>query len=80
MFNITTQNRFHIPNGLAVLAAVMLLISSVAGFNSDSDTRINGLDVHPAVEIKSTENDSINDSAEHKRRGINLGSLLFRRG
>ena len=80
MFKITSQNRFHIPNGLAVLAAVMLLVSSVAGYNSNSDTQINSLDAHPSIQVESSENDGIKDSTEHKRRGINLGNLLFRRG
>ena len=80
MLKLSKHHKFHIPNGLAVAAAVLLLLSSVVNVNTDSDIQADGTDSAPSAQIESAENNKINDSAEHKRRGINLGHLLFRRG
>ncbi len=79
MLNLTPHHRFHIPNGLAILAAVLLLVSSVGGFNSDSEVYSSSVDAKSSVKVESADNDSI-DAVEQKRRGLNLGFLLFRRG
>ena len=80
MLNSTPHRRFHIPDKLAMLAALLLLVISIANFNSESEVYTSGADTSPAVKVESTDNDSINDATEHKRRGLNLGFLLFRRG
>jgi hypothetical protein len=80
MLNLTPHNRFHVPNGLAMLAAVLLLVSSVVGFNSSSENSSSGADASHSVNGESVNSDDINDGVASKRRGLNLGSLLFRRG
>ena len=90
MINLYPHNRIHISNGLAIFAALLLLISSVVGFeaNQENVSREAGLDqaysssqkIITPVKADSAENDSINDTAENKRHGIKLGLLLFRRG
>jgi len=42
MLNLTPHHRLHVPNGLAVLAAVLLLVISAANFNSSSETDPSG--------------------------------------
>lgn len=80
MLKLTRHHRFHVPNRLAILAAVLLLVSSAGRFNSASEVHSTRLEASPSANIESTENDSINDAVEQKRRGLNLGFLLFRRG
>ena len=80
MMNLLPHHRFHIPNGLAVFAALLLLVTSVVGFETNQEVFSSGQDVTPSIKVEINTNDSINDSAENKRRGLNLGLLLFRRG
>ena len=79
MLNTAPHNRFHIPNGLAILAAVILLLSSAVSENTDSDIQASGTDSMASGQIESTDDRKLNDTAGHKRRGIKLGHLLFRR-
>lgn len=79
MLNLTPHHRLHIPNALAAVAAVSLLITSVVGFNSESEIKANGMDASPSAKVENSDND-INDAVERRRRGLNLGFLLFRRG
>ena len=79
MMNLLPHHRRHIPNGLAVLAAVLLLISSATELNTGQESHASGHE-SPAVKIEANSNDTISDSAGPKRRGLNLGLLLFRRG
>ena len=92
--NLHPHNRFHIPNGLAIFAALLLLISSVVGFEASQEKVRPGIgreaglgqlyssnqEIMTPVKAESSESDNINDAVEHKRRGLNLGLLLFRRG
>ena len=80
MLNLIPHHRFHVPNGLAMLAAVLLLVSSVAGFNSDPELNPAAENVTPSVKVENSDNNEMNAAAENKRRGLNLGFLLFRRG
>ena len=80
MLNLTPHNRFHVSNGLAVIAAVMLLISSVASFHSGSEIHSTAKEADSAVSTQSSDSDSMNDDVTSKSRGLNLGLLLFRRG
>ncbi len=79
MLNLTPHHRLHVPNGLAVLAAVLLLAISAANFNSGSEADRSGAKASHAVTAESSESESIDDGVVSKRRGLNLGSLLFRR-
>ncbi len=80
MMNLIPHHRFHIPNSLAMFAALLLLVSSVVGFESTQDVYSSGQEIMPSTNLENTESDSTNDAAEHKSRSLNLGLLLFRRG
>lgn len=94
MMNLLPHHRFHIPNSLAIFAAVLLLVTSVVGFETNQEKvrpgigreaglgqiNFSGQESTTSIKAGSDSNDSISDSAEHKRRGLNLGLLLFRRG
>ena len=76
MTNLQPHRRLRIPNSLAMLAAVLLLVTSVVSFNPDQEVLSPGQKAIPSLKVDT----NINDSAENKRRGLNLGLLLFRRG
>jgi hypothetical protein len=80
MMNLLPHQRFHIPNSLAVFAAVLLLITSAVGFESRQEVHSSSQDIITSVKVKSAEKSRINDSVQKKRRGLNLGLPLFRRG
>ena len=80
MLNLPPHHRLHIPHGLAVLAAILLLVSSLVSHNTSQEVYSSGADSTTAMKTESTDRNRVNDSAEHKSRGLNLGSLLFRRG
>ena len=80
MLNLKPHHRLHVPNGLAMLAALLLLVSSVISFDASSEISSSGVDASHSVKTESIDNDDINDGVASKRRGLNLGSLLFRRG
>jgi len=80
MLHLTPHHRLHIPNGLAVLAAVLLLVSSYAGHQSDQGADTSGKSSASSATVTSDDNDKVNDTVTSKRRGLNLGLLLFRRG
>ena len=79
MMNLLPHHRLHIPNGLAIFAAIMLLVTSVVGFGGSQDTYPSGKDMTASTIAKTTDNTDMNDSVENKRRGLKLGLLLFRR-
>ena len=80
MMNLLPHHRLQIPNSLAIFAAVLLLVSSVVGFESKQKINSSGQEATTSMKVNTDASDSINESAEHKRRGLNLGLLLFRRG
>ncbi len=80
MLNLLRHHRFHVPNGLAVAAAILLLASSVGGFNSDSGMHSSSAGSTPSVQAESPDSAGADDTLEQKRSGLNLGFLLFRRG
>ena len=79
MMNLLPHHRLHIPNGLAVFAAIMLLVTSAVGFGGSQDTNPAGKDITATATVKTTDNADMNSSIENKRRGLKLGLLLFRR-
>ena len=79
MMNLLPHHRLHIPNGLAVFAAIMLLVTSAVGFSGSQDTYPAGKDITATTIVKTTDTADMNDSVENKRRGLKLGLLLFRR-
>jgi len=80
MPKLSPHHRIHIPNGLAMFAAVLLLVTSVVSYNSGSEDHPSGVAATSSAKAESTDNDSVNDTVERKRRALNLGLLLFRRG
>jgi hypothetical protein len=80
MMNLLPHHRIHVPNGLAMFAALLLLISSVVGFETHQGVYSSGQEATPAIKVDTNANDNIDDSGVHKRRVLNLGLLLFRRG
>ena len=80
MMNLRPRHRVHIPNTLAIVAVVLLLISSVSGYGINQDANASGQQTTNSVKTDSTGNESINTTAGKKSRGLNLGLLLFRRG
>ena len=80
MMNLLPNRRFYIPNSLAMFAALLLLVTSVVGFETNRETYSPGQEATTSMKVNTDSNDSISDSATHKRRGLNLGLLLFRRG
>jgi len=79
MTHLTPNHRIRIPNGLAILAALLLLTSSVVGYESSLDVNSAGANMAPSSNVESAEKDGITDTVQQKRRGLNLGLLLFRR-
>ena len=79
MMNLLPHRRLHISNTLAIFAAVLLLVTSVVGFESNQETYTTSEVVKTSIKVNANEN-SINETATQKRRGLNLGLLLFRRG
>ena len=80
MLNFRPHYRVHIPNTLAILAVVLLLISSVTGIETNQEANASGQQTTNSVKADNTGNESMNISASKKSRGLNLGFLLFRRG
>ena len=80
MMNLIPHHRLHISNGLAMLAALLLLISSVAGNESNQEVYSSGQESIPSVKVESAKNKSTNDAVKDKSRSLKLGLLLFRRG
>ena len=78
MMKLELQHKFHIPNYLAVFAAITLLLSTTVDLESSGEVYASGTDVAPAVNTKTEDDHS--DAAEYKRHSLNLGLLLFRRG
>ncbi len=80
MMKFRPHYRVRIPNTLAILAVVLLLISSVTGVENSQETNAPGQQITNSVKVDNAGNESINTSASKKPRGLKLGLLLFRRG
>jgi hypothetical protein len=79
MMHLLPHHRIHIPNGLAMFAALLLLISSATGFETNQEANSSAQELTSSANIETNKGDGINDAAEQKRRGLNIGLLLFRR-
>jgi hypothetical protein len=78
--NLLPRHRIQIPNGLAVFAALLLLVSSVVGYETNQEVNSSAQEPMTSTKIDQGENSPANDTVEHKSRGLKLGLLLFRRG
>ncbi|NOR20947.1 MAG: hypothetical protein GQ538_12770 [Xanthomonadales bacterium] len=80
MTHLLPNHRIRVPNLLAVFAALVLLVSSVVGYETSLDVDSSGQSMAPSSNVESAEEDGSNDAARHQHRGLKLGLLLFRRG
>ena len=80
MMNLLPHHRIHIPNGLAIFAALLLLVSSVSGLETTEAVHASGQETTASLKVDTDTNDGVDVSVGHKHRGLNLGLLLFRRG
>ena len=80
MMNLLPHHRFHIPNGLAIFAAVLLLISSIVGFEARQKVYSPAQETLTTSKVDHAESGTLSDATKHKSRGLKLGLLLFRRG
>ena len=81
MIKLLPHHRLHIPNSLAMFAALVLIVSSVVGFEENQTSAINtGQENSPVIQTNTAETDSVSNSVEKKSRSFSIGSLLFRRG
>jgi hypothetical protein len=80
MMNFRPHYRVHIPNTLAIAAVVLLLISSVTGFETKQEANAGSQQTTNSVKADNMGNENINTSASKGSRGLKLGLMLFRRG
>ena len=79
MLNLLPHHRLHIPNALAMFAALLLLVCSAVGYENTQEGYSSGQETKSSTNIEVTDGGSIDHAVENKRRGLNLGLLLFRR-
>ena len=79
MMNLLPHHRLHIPNGLAVFAALLLLVSSAIGFNTSQETSSFSQSATATASAEAEDGKDFNHAAGQERRGLKLGFLLFRR-
>ena len=80
MLNLTPHHRIHVPNSVAILAVLLLLISAAANIETGQNEVSSGQESSVSTKAESAESDRVINTAEKKSRGLNLGLLLFRRG
>jgi hypothetical protein len=79
MLNLRPHRRLHIPNGLAIFAALLLIGSSIVGYETSQGVYSSSQEIRTSAKAENAETDRINDTVERKSRGLKLGLLLFRR-
>ena len=79
MLNLRPHRRLHIPNGLAIFAALLLIGSSIVGYETTQGVYSSSQETRTSAKAENAETDRINDAVERKSRGLKLGLLLFRR-
>jgi len=79
MLNLRPHRRLHIPNGLAIFAALLLIGSSIVGYETTQGVYSSSQETRTSAKAENAETNRINDTVERKSRGLKLGLLLFRR-
>lgn len=79
MLNLVPHRRLHVPHGLAIFAALLLVASGFIGYEVNKDVYTSNQETAISTQATNTEGDQINDAVETKSRGLKLGLLLFRR-
>lgn len=78
MKNFTTRNRIKIPNRIAALAAILLLVTSVSDpHNPDEQTTLAQQQKDNVVDETAAEYATV-AAAMHKPGSFNISSLIFR--
>jgi len=80
MLNLRPHHRIHIPNSLAVVAVLLLLIASAANVVNMNDGVSPGQASSISTNAEGASGDNVIDASGKKSRGLNLGLMLFRRG
>ena len=80
MMNLRPHHRIQVPNGLAILAVLLLLISAAANFENRQKTNSSGQESVMSAEVDESASNHVNSEAKSTSGGLNLGLLLFRRG
>jgi len=76
MLNLLPHRRLHVPHGLAILAVLLLIGSSLVGYEASHEVFSSSQETSTTAKA---DNDPVNDAVERKSRGLKLGLLLFRR-
>ena len=79
MLNLVPHRRLHVPHGLAVFAALLLVASGFVGYEVNKDVYTSNQGKAISTQAASTESEQIKDAVETRSRGLKLGLLLFRR-
>jgi len=79
MLSLRPHRRLHIPNGLAIFAALLLIGSSIVGYETTQGVYSSSQETRTSAKAENAETNRINDTVERKSRGLKLGLLLFRR-
>jgi len=76
MTNLRKHHRIQIPNSLAMFAVLLLIISTVAGVETNKEAVTSGQESRVSVKADDTSKNVV----KSKSSGLKLGLLLFRRG
>jgi len=79
MLNLLHHHRVHIPNGLAIFAAILLLASTAIGYRASPSAYITDQETVTTAKIEASESDMGGEVTQKKHRSLNLGLLFFRR-
>jgi len=81
MLNLTPHRRLHIPNHMAVIAAVLLIGCTFAGFDSPATEMVAISEVEVESVAQKIDDDiaSIGESVKTKSHVLKLGLQLFQR-
>ncbi len=77
MIKLTPQRKYHVSNRLAVLAALVLVITSYVGFVNGTAFDREYVE-HASVTVNQQESQAVDTSV--KKRKLNISLLLFGRG
>jgi len=78
MIKLLKHSRIQIPNSLAIVAAFVLVVSSIVGFEGNRQFYSSAQDNGRTVQTDNAGTDSISNATGKKSRRLNIGSLLFR--
>lgn len=76
MLNLLPHRRLHVPHGLAIFAALLLIASGIVGYEVNKDAYTSNQETATSARVANTEGEHI---VENESRGLKLGLLLFRR-